>query len=184
MNIFYFDTDTKRCAKQHCDKHVVKMIIEYAQLLSTAHRVLDGTEQIVKSASGRNYKKWILATGLNEHLLASTHVNHPSNKWVRDNIENYKYLYELWIELLLEYTCRYNKDHAYNRLIDHLKELPKNIAIGNFSPPWRAMPEEYKLDKREIDYCEKSYQFYFNAEKQHIAKWKHGNIPSWFVQSN
>ena len=42
MNIFYLDHHTQRCANQHCDKHVVKMIIEYAQLLSTAHRVIDG----------------------------------------------------------------------------------------------------------------------------------------------
>ena len=48
MNIFYLDTSPKTCAEMHCDKHVVKMIIEYAQLMSTAHRLLDGVQDIEK----------------------------------------------------------------------------------------------------------------------------------------
>ena len=48
MNIFYLDTNPALCAEYHCDKHVVKMIIEYAQMLSTAHRVIDGEEVKVK----------------------------------------------------------------------------------------------------------------------------------------
>ena len=44
MNIFYLSTNTDECARYHCDKHVVKMILETAQMLSTAHRVLDGDE--------------------------------------------------------------------------------------------------------------------------------------------
>ena len=43
MNIFYLHNDPKICAEMHNDKHCIKMILEYAQLLSTAHRVLDGT---------------------------------------------------------------------------------------------------------------------------------------------
>ena len=53
MNIFYLDRHPKICAEYHCDKHTVKMIIEYAQLMSTAHRVLDGEEYYDKTSNGR-----------------------------------------------------------------------------------------------------------------------------------
>ena len=56
MNIFYLDPDPKVCAEMHNNKHTVKMIIEYAQLMSTAHRVLDGTEYYDKTANGRKIK--------------------------------------------------------------------------------------------------------------------------------
>jgi hypothetical protein len=42
MNIFYLDKDPIKAAEYSCDKHVVKMILESAQMLCTAHRVLDG----------------------------------------------------------------------------------------------------------------------------------------------
>ena len=58
MNIFYLHPIAKICAVYHSDKHVCKMIIESAQMLSTAHRVLDGTEFTDKTANGRNIKRW------------------------------------------------------------------------------------------------------------------------------
>jgi len=68
MNIFYLDKDPIKSAEMHCDKHVVKMIIEYAQLLSTAHRVLDGVEQIGRTINNRKYKRFILNSNL-ENIL-------------------------------------------------------------------------------------------------------------------
>ena len=53
MNIFYLHSEPDQCAKWHCDQHVTKMILEYAQLLSTAHRVCDGEEVQVLSNSGK-----------------------------------------------------------------------------------------------------------------------------------
>ena len=52
MNIFFLNTDPKVCAQEHLDKHVVKMIVEYAQLMSTAHRLLDGNQYFDKSKTG------------------------------------------------------------------------------------------------------------------------------------
>ena len=72
MNIFYLHDDPVTCAKMHCDKHVVKMIVEYAQLLSTAHHVCDGEPKI--------------------HCYKATHKNHPSAVWARANKHNYNYL--------------------------------------------------------------------------------------------
>ena len=185
MNIFYFDSDPFITAKQHCDKHVVKMIVEYAQLLSTAHRVLDGKETIIKTEKGRRKKIWILEDeDFNDALYAATHVNHPSAKWVRDSYNNYEWLLNLLVFLSAEYTRRYGKIHKTSQeVLPYLVPAPQNIDINKpFSPPWRAMPDQYKIDKSVDTYCELSYQAYFNGEKQKLAKWKHNEIPSWFIQ--
>ena len=93
MNIFYLDNDPKVCAQMHLDKHVVKMILEYCQLLSTAHRVLDGTEVMGKSKTGRNVKRWILPDKREEIVYSATHINHPSAVWARQSAMNYYWLY-------------------------------------------------------------------------------------------
>jgi hypothetical protein len=102
MNIFYLDEDPKICAQYHCDKHVVKMIIEYAQLLSTAHRVLDGFEGYGSSKSGnRQVKIWTIHDSRDEILYKATHVNHPSNIWTRSSVKNYHYMFQLWFFSML-----------------------------------------------------------------------------------
>ncbi len=78
MNIFYLSKDTKECSQMHVDKHCVKMILEYAQLLSTAHRVLDGTCMIGISDLGRKRTSWILPDNRYNILYKATHINHPS----------------------------------------------------------------------------------------------------------
>ena len=85
MNIFYLDNDPMTCAQMHNDKHVIKMILETCQLLSTAHRIIDGVETMAKSKTGRNVKRWIIPdkythgkVKLNDVLYSATHVNHPS----------------------------------------------------------------------------------------------------------
>ena len=49
MNIFVLDKDPHIAAQMHCDRHVPKMIVESAQMLSTAHRLLDGEEYMAPS---------------------------------------------------------------------------------------------------------------------------------------
>lgn len=181
MNIFFFNKDPKICALQHCDKHCVKMIVEYAQLLSTAHRVLDGYLEIRPSKTFRKQKYYkLMKQDFESTLYKATHINHPSSKWVRQSDTNYRWLFLLWLNLLEEYTNRYGREHSCAKLIPYLKHIPTNINKLNFTNPWRAMPDEFKLDKHVENYCERSYQFYFNSTKQHIAKWKHGIIPEWY----
>ena len=86
INIFYLDNNPYECAKLHTDKHVVKMILEYAQLLSTAHRYLDGTLSVGLSASGRKKTSYVLMDQRESVLYASTHINHPSAIWCRKGI--------------------------------------------------------------------------------------------------
>ena len=60
----------------HCDKHVVKMIIEYAQLMSTAHRMIDGDEYTDLSINGRKIKRW-RHPELDDVLMKASHAHHP-----------------------------------------------------------------------------------------------------------
>ena len=172
MNIFYLDPDPKACAEMHCDKHVVKMIIEYAQLMSTAHRMIDGDEYTDLSINGRKIKRW-RHPELNDVLMKASHVYHPSNVWLRQCNENYQWLYHMWLFLLNEYTYRYGKIHACARLKDVLGNIPKNITIGSFTPPTPAMPDDCKVLGNSL----KSYHIYYATKKEHLWSWS-GKINS------
>jgi hypothetical protein len=183
MNIFYLHNDPKVCAEMHNDKHCIKMILEYAQLLSTAHRVLDGTLSNGLSASGRQKKIWTLPDDRNNRLYSATHINHPSAIWVRQSYANYVWLSKLLTELCREYTYRYGKVHKVERdgLEEELMYTPINIpAFAAFTEPTPAMPPEVKIAGNSIA----SYHNYYINNKQHLAKWS-GKInsrpvPDWF----
>ena len=91
MNIFYLHDDPKIAAEMSCDKHVVKMILESAQLLSTCHRVQDGTEYYDKTKNGRKIKRWRHPNPNMEAILYKAGwLNHPSTKWLFESAYNYK----------------------------------------------------------------------------------------------
>jgi hypothetical protein len=152
MNIFYLDEDPKLCAQYHCDKHCVKMIVEQVQLLSTAHWMTGGEAP---------YKK--------------THINHPSNKWVRESLSNYVWLCDMTMELCKEYTYRYGKTHKTQQHLEWcIVNLP-NIEDKGFTEMPQAMPDECKREN-PID----GYRNYYNVEKAYMCKWKNREIPEWF----
>jgi len=179
MNIFYLDPDPQICAEMHNNKHCVKMILEYAQLLSTAHRVLDGTMSVGLSDSGRRKTSYILPDHRNNILYSATHINHPSAIWVRKTHQNYIWLTELLEELCYEYTYRYEKTHKVERdgLLKVLRtNLPANIPIGPFTAPTPAMPDDVKVPGNSLA----SYRNYYNKNKTHLADWKKRPVPQWF----
>lgn len=160
MNIFYLDSSPSIAAKAMTDKHVVKMILESAQLLCTAHRVLDGEPMIQLSTNGRKLTRYSHPT-LDDVLYKSTHINHPSGVWVRESQENYEWLYKHFLALCEEYTSRYNKVHAtYSRLASVLSIAPVSLVCFPFTPMKLAMPKPYHLP----DPVE-SYRLYYEAEK-------------------
>ena len=158
MNIFYLDRDPEIAAQMHCDKHVVKMILESAQMLSTAHRVLDGDE--IADSKG---------------LYKMAHKNHPCTIWARTNSENYEWLWNLYDHLMKEYTYRYGKHHASERLTHALWEFPRNISHGDFTDPPQCMPDYCKSDDTVT-----AYQTYYIIEKSDFAKWPDDRRPEWF----
>jgi hypothetical protein len=180
MNIFYLHTDTKECAKQHLDKHVVKMILEYAQLLSTAHRLLDGTEYEGRTVSGtRKAMRWLLTDEREHNLYMASHMKHPSGIWCRQSLDNYWWLYNLWRDLMREYTFRYGKHHVAEKLIPFLSFPPKNIPKVEASPMPQCMPEQYKVPGNSIQ----AYHNYYIGDKQRFAVWTNRPIPEWYVKS-
>jgi hypothetical protein len=132
MNIFVLDENPEAAAEYQCDSHVVKMIVESAQILSTAHRVLDGTETRWQNPYGRTIKRWILADQIvNDILYKATHVSHPSCIWARETDSNYRWLYDHFLALCKEYTARYGRLHATEALLkDILKSPPAEYQDG------------------------------------------------------
>ena len=182
MNIFYTNHNPVICAQEHCDKHVIKQLLESVQLLSTAHRVLDGTEY-VDSSSGRRIKRWKLDDPELDNLLYKvSHCNHPSAVWVRKGHENYEWLHSLLVELCKEYTFRYGKIHKceYSGLVDALHYLPFNIPVKLFSEPPACMPDKYIVAGDAVA----SYQNYVRDGKQHIHSWKNRPVPYFIVESD
>jgi hypothetical protein len=185
MNIFYLHPDPQTCAEMHVDKHVVKMIIEYAQLMSTAHRLLDGTQDVEKRyVNGslppryRHIKVWNHPDKeMHFNLMRASHINHPSAVWCRVNDENYKWLSNLWTCLLTEYTFRYGKNHSCEKYIPYLAKTPINIPKGQFFQPTPAMPDEVKIPGDSLA----SYRNYYINNKKHLASWKIRSAPTWYA---
>ena len=181
MNIFYLNPTPSTCATYHVDKHCVKMILEYCQLLSTAHRVLDGT-QYIELVKNRKIKRWSLQDSmLNSTLYKATHINHPSAVWVRQSSENYMWLVELLSELCGEYTHRYGKVHKCQRtgLVDMLyTNIPKNIPRKQFTEPTPAMPDQYKVPGNSL----LSYHNYYNGHKRKMFSWKKRDVPNFIKE--
>lgn len=180
MNIFWLDFDVTKCAQYHCDRHVVKIILELAQMLCTAHRVLDGTlvEEEYVTTTDKKRKRKVYVMDNDVQLYKATHVNHPCAIWVRTCDKNYTITYQLFIALCKEYTYRYQKTHKCYELFNiTLSKLPDNIPNSKkMTPPALAMPEEYKV-KSTID----SYRNYYRLGKKDIATWnKNRETPYWF----
>jgi len=174
MNLFYLDKDAKKCAEYHCDKHVVKMILETAQLLSTTHRVLDGKEYIKLSKNNRKLTYWKLFDERENILYQVFGVNHPVSLWIRKCSGNYKFALNLFIELNNEYEYRYNKIHKSKELLEIISKVPYNISDGEMTSPSLAMPEIYFDDD-----AVKSYRNYYKFDKKNILFYTKRSKPDW-----
>ena len=179
MNVFYLNKQENICAQMHVDSHCSKMIIEYAQLMSTAHRYMDGTEWTDRTKNNRRIKRWRLADPIMESTLyKASHINHPSGIWLRQNKENYMWLYRMWTELNTEFMYRYNKNvphESYRKLQHVLATPPMNMPDGQFTQPTPAMPDDVK-----DPYSIVSYKQYYVTYKQHLAKWTKRGAPQWY----
>ena len=145
MNIFYLHKDPVVAAKVQYNKHVVKMILESAQMLCTAHHEIMGEDADVP------YKR--------------AHVNHPSTIWARQNKNHYRWLFNHMIALGDEYTARYGKIHlSISKCFLPLYRYPVGIPDGAFEQPPQCMPNEFK------DECSvKAYWNYYIGEKYTVA---------------
>lgn len=155
MNIFVLSKNPILAAQMQCDKHVVKMILESAQMLST-----------IQSKHGISTK------------YKPTHINHPCTIWAGTTQSNYRWLLTHAKALCEEYTKRYNKIHACQELIDGvLSFVPTQIPDSGLTDFVQAMPDKYKQEDPV-----QAYRDYYIGEKNSFAKWKLGNQPEWFFR--
>ena len=151
MNIFVLDEKVEKCAEYHCDKHVIKMILESAQMMSAVVR-LDGYDI--------GYKL--------------THKNHPCTIWARKSLSNYIWLFKLVEHLNAEYRYRYNKD-VNHKSFDMVKTLPTpNLPDTGLTPFAQAMPDQYR-NKNTV----KAYRDYYINEKSNLLIWTKRKTPEW-----
>lgn len=179
MNIFRLDEDPVIAAQMMCDKHVVKMVTEYGQLLSTAHRVIDGTPVRRPSKSGKRMVDHYQVNGaFREALLYKVaHKNHPSAIWCRLNDKNYDWLYRHFEATAKEYEHRYGRVHlTYEKLGVLLKPPPTNISLSTQPTLMPACMPEYCKDTSLV----RSYRKYYKEEKSGFAKWTKRDTPAWF----
>lgn len=135
MNIFVLDTCPRQAAKYLCDKHVVKMVLESAQMLCTVHN------------------------GIAPYKVA--HKNHPCTIWTRSSLTNYNWLIEHGEQIGIEYTNRFGKHHKSSDVIEWCKVNKPPILDLGLTPFAQAMPDKYKHDDAVVAY--RSY--YANEKK-------------------
>jgi len=158
MNIFVLDKNPEVAATYHIDKHVTKMLVEYAQLMSTAHHVMDGEIAALKD------------------IYKISNINHPCNLWVRESKQNYEWLWSLASALADEYHVRYgDKVHKSELVIDRLRFPPVNMASWGLTPFAQAMPDEYRRED-----AVEAYRLYYLGDKRSFATWK-TNPPAWWI---
>ena len=181
MNIFYLHKDTTTAAKWHVDKHVVKMIVESAQLLCTAHRMNDGVKTEARSKTGRKTWRYIMEDEKRQkELYQAVHYHHPSAVWCRETKQQYFWLYDLFKALGHEYTYRYGKIHSTNfKLNQILSNAPNNI-----SERWREPPPAMQHYPQCIVPGDsiQSYRNYYIEAKAYFAKWTKRDTPEWFAE--
>jgi hypothetical protein len=158
MNIFALDDDPIYAAMYQCDKHVVKMTLETAQLLSSAHHMIATPD--FPAPSG---------------IYATTHQHHPSTLWTAKTSGNYAWLYNHFAALAGEYTYRFGKTHKSWVTLKHkLWQPPRDINHAPRTPFAQAMPDEYKHSDPVT-----AYRTYYVADKADFLKYSRRPAPWW-----
>lgn len=156
MNIFILDLNVKKCAQYHCDKHVIKMILEGVQIICSALYLHGYTTP-----------------------YRPTHKKHPCVLWVAESYENLLWTQELTLALNEEYRYRWQrkKDHASIDVLHMISgKKYENRGLTEFA---QSMPEQYRLPNDAVT----AYRRYYIGEKLRFATWKNRCTPSWIVSA-
>lgn len=164
MNIFFLHKDPQWAANALCDKHVPKMLLESAQMLSTAvHKHTKKTDEDLYI----------------DGIYKPAYPNHPMTKWVGLNRDNFRWTLENAVWISQEYCKRFKKLHKSSKVINSIYNCNYlyEILEGNFKEPPQCMPDEYK----DNDYVT-AYRKYYQGAKSYFAKWQRGvDAPEWWV---
>ncbi|MBN1932646.1 MAG: hypothetical protein JW786_13670 [Desulfobacterales bacterium] len=153
MNIFVLDLDIRKCAQFHADQHVIKMILESAQMLCT-----------------------VLSTFGIQAPYKPTHHHHPCTLWTAASLANWKWLKTLALSLNEEYKYRFEKSHDHQSALI-ICELPlPPITDKGLTEFAQAMPEKYRVPGNAVQ----AYRNFYIGEKVRFATWKKRGAPKWF----
>lgn len=182
MNIFVLSKNPVEAAQLQCNRHIVKMIVESAQMLSTAHRMLDGVLTTGPSNSGKRIsKKWIHPDQKLEQILyKAVHIHHPCTVWTMQSNNNYTWHWIHFTALCDEYTYRYGKIHSTDTLLrDVLKQLPRNIPVGYLTKQPLAMKSNPEC--MNLNNVVESYRAFYQTKQARFKMiWTKRPIPDWF----
>lgn len=174
MNIFALNADPILAAKDLCNSHCIKMILESTQMLATNAILCGATEdQLPLTKSGTPIRK--------------THQNHPSTIWARQSRSNYRWLINHAKAMCQEYSKAYSKTHFCEKGIDQLSSLDCLIPDGELTPFAIAISQDSKC--RQLSNFEsmspvEKYRAYYSLDKRSFAKWEKGrDMPKWFDKS-
>lgn len=158
MNIFFLDRDPEVSATYYFDKHVNKIILEIAQMASTAKQINDGC--------------------LFSECYKITHKNHPMSAWVRHSLSNYVLAIRHGLALVEEKKFRFGGDHKSEKVLVWLKDNPPVFFHHELTNPPLCMPDMYKT----LDYVE-SYRNYYKEDKlkKITNKWTKRQPPTWII---
>jgi len=171
MNIFFLDTDIKKSAEYHVDKHVVKQRLELAQIACVAHHLIGTNPDVIP------YKK--------------THENHPSAIWTRESLSNYNYVVNLGIALCDELKFRFNTPHQKcYEVFEWLNNNQPNIEDKGLTRPKLAINFDLLTinktlqldDESDFEWAVKNYRKYYADGKQHLYSWKNRTKPEWLIE--
>ncbi|AWK87734.1 pyrimidine dimer DNA glycosylase/endonuclease V [Azospirillum thermophilum] len=157
MNIFFLDRDPAAAARLHCDKHVGKMLVEAAQMMSTALRLRRA-----------------------EVGYRVAYANHPVTLWVRAGAENYRWTLELADALAEEFRYRFGRVHRTSEVLGPLRDGADWRALlgpGVASPPPLCMPDAWKVPGDPVA----SYRAFYRAEKAHFARYTRRPVPDFMI---
>ncbi len=169
MKIYFLDSDPYQCAQYHCDKHISIRILETSNILCSAH-VHISNNQINYESEAFQHLPWAITFKI---PLAQ---DNPHCNWIRESIQNYRWLSELGCALCQEYTFRWGRKHKYEICLQWLRLNEPNLPDIELTRFQLLMPSEYKSD----DPIE-SYRKYYIADKTRIAKWTRREKPYWFI---
>lgn len=166
LEIRFLHKDPMIAARYYKDRHVPKGILEVIQALDLVHYRLDGPSKIVQFVSA-------------EVPLRFAMKEHPVVLWAMDGSENYDWLFNHGVALIVDHKARFDSDNVLSGIHDYLKDRPQHLPVTRecTSPPL-CMPEKYHLGDPVS-----SYQwFYFNG-KDELAKWTSpASVPTWWIR--
>ena len=163
MNRFLINYSPELCARDMCDKHVVKMPLEEAQMLCTTVR-LHAPEYAEEAG-----------------LYRAVHQKHPCTIWAGQTRANYLYSLDMFREMCREYTYRYGKVHASWRLYDALVDAAQYVPDGNITPHPECFSEHTDLKSGRPWPIQSYRKFYMTKQKRFKMVWTKRDMPEWFV---